>query len=202
LIGTPPHHQLPLLPGEYDWLRERGWLKNFKKHEHRVTTYEFSGRRIHSETLVSLESGCPCSHSTRTTICRLYPVLPQFEHTGQITGIDLEFGSFEVLENLQGLERACRIAEVPLSEINKLLSICNAIARDPLTLFYVQAYSATKDHVRNRLHSIVSVGGDFFASYESALIRKRLIEKSQLDAELTAIALRFEAHYGTAFTLT
>lgn len=203
LIGTPPAQQLPLLPGEYQWLSDKGHLPAFKKHERRATTHEFKGRRIQMETMVGKEPGCLCTNAFRTTICRLYPVLPCFDVDGTLVGADMEFGSFEMLEELQGLPRVCRIETIPLNQLERLLAITREISRDPVALFYVSAYRLSKQHARARLVELGSgmAQPNFFSLYEMALIRKQLVDLPSLDSALGELAGRFENHYGTAFSL-
>ncbi len=204
LIGTPPVQQLPLLPGEYDWLGKSGRLASFKPHDHRTVVHEFGGRRLRVESMVGRVEGCLCAHGSRTTICRLYPILPRMDEHGQLRGADLEFGSFEVLEALEGLDRACQVDRLPLTQLNHLLALTAAIAADPLALYYVMAYSLTKDHVRQRLPTLAEArpGADYFSVYEMSLIRKQLIDWTALDAALADLAARFERRYGSAFSLS
>lgn len=203
LIGNPPGGQLPLLPGEYAWLQSNGLVKEFREHEHRVVIHEFHGRLLRIETMVGKEAFCQCTQGSRTAICRLYPLLPQFDDEGRLTGASLSFGSFELLEELQQLERACKITQVPITELNKFLAIAEEIGRDPVTLFYTRAYALTLEHIRHRLPALHATrqDSDFFATYEMSLIRGKLIDQEALDAELTELAERFERRYGAAFRL-
>jgi hypothetical protein len=203
LIGSPPVLQLPILPGEYAWLRESGLLEKVRGHEHRVKTHEFNGRRLHMETMVAKEPTCFCAHETRTTVCRLYPLLPLFDDDGHLTGASSVFGSFELLEQLEGLERACKITHMSLGEADKFAIIAGEIARDPVALYYARAYAMTLDQVRRRLPELHAARGDssYFATFEMSLIRGRLLDQEVLDRELTAMAERFERRYGSAFSL-
>lgn len=203
LIGTPPVQQLPLLPGEHAWLTEQGYLPTFRAHEHRVVEHTFHGRTLRAETLVGKELGCLCTNAFRTTICRLYPFLPVFDLDGQLTGCDLEFGSFELLENLQGLPRVCRIDAIPAAQMSRLLTITRAIAADPVAMFHVGAYRLTLGHARLRLQELAGSQPepDFFSLYEMALIRRKLLDWPRLDAELDALAGKFEDRYGHSFAL-
>lgn len=203
LIGSPPGGQLPLLPGEYDWLRNQGLLGDFREHEHRVTTHTFGSRRLQIEAMVAKDAYCQCKQATRTTICRLYPLLPLFDEAGRVIGVDPVFGSFEMLEELQQLDRACKITEIPISELNKFLTIAEEIGNDPITLYYARAYAMTMQHVKDRLPELHAArkDSDYFSTYEMSLIRRQLIDQTSLDAELTVLAERFERRYGAAFSL-
>ena len=203
LIGAPPVGHLPLLPGEHTWLRESGLLDKMRGPEHRVETYEFNGRRLQLETLIAKEPMCFCTHETRTTVCRLYPLLPLFDDEGHLTGASATFGSFEVLEELEKLERACKITHMPLGEADKFAIIAGEIARDPVALYYARAYAMTLDHVRQRLPELRAARKDssYFTTYEMSLVRGKLIDQAFLSRELTAMAERFEQRYGAAFSL-
>ena len=203
LIGSPPGGQLPLLPGEYDWLRTQGFLGDFREHEHRVVTHTFGGRSLQIETMVAKEAHCQCSQATRTTICRLYPLLPIFDEAGRVIGANPVFGSFELLEELQQLERACKVTQIPIGELNKFLVISEEIGRDPVALYYAHAYSLTMQHAKQRLPALHAdrKDSDYFSTYEMSMIRSRLIDWVELDTELAALAERFEHRYGATFKL-
>ncbi len=78
-MATGHFNELPLLPGEYEYMKARGYLEQFGDHDHRVIPFELSKRSIKYETIVSRKPGCACNHATRTTICRLYPLIPQYD---------------------------------------------------------------------------------------------------------------------------
>jgi hypothetical protein len=203
LIGSPPGGQLPLLPGEYEWLRQQNLLGEFQEHEHRVTTHQFGKYTLHIEALVAKSAFCPCTQASRTTICRLYPLLPIFDESGRVIAADPVFGSFEVIEELQQLERACKITQMPINEMNKFLAIADEIGRDPVALFYAKAYAMTLNHVKSRLPGLHAArkGENYFSTYEMSLIRSKLIDQVALNGELSALAGRFEERYGSAFSL-
>jgi hypothetical protein len=72
LIARKPFQELPLLPGEYEFLASRGWLKQFGDYDHQVSSYSFGSRSMRIESNVSRRPSCACDHATRPTIYRLY----------------------------------------------------------------------------------------------------------------------------------
>jgi hypothetical protein len=88
MIARTPFQELPLLPGEYDYLRARGWDAQFGEHEHKVVEFSVGDLEIRAESIVSYKSGCACDHDTRPTICRLYPLLPVYDARGALVGVD------------------------------------------------------------------------------------------------------------------
>lgn len=201
MLGRTAAQELPLLPGEYVFLARKGWLGQFGDHTHRRIDFAFDGRSMTIESIVSQRTGCACDHATRPAICRLYPVLPVFDETGRLTAID-SVGIYDRLEAMDGLERACRIDSVPLSELQKLLAITSAIAADPVALFYAMAYRIAHEHVEGRLMALRGDRGvSYFQVFEGAALRGRLIDTVAFGMQLGALADRFDALYGTAFRL-
>jgi len=203
LIGTPAAQQLPLLPGEYAFLRDKGWLSQYRDHELRSFDLDFHGRRLSVESLVGHSSGCLCKHDVRTTICRLYPFLPVLDLDGRLRDLDLLFGSFEVLEELQGTGRYCRIEKVDPQEFAKFAAISREIGTDPVSAFYVAAYRTALRHVHQRLADMGrgKQDVDYFRLYEMSLIRSKLIDRATFDQQLLELALLYEERYGDAFRL-
>lgn len=201
LLGRTPGQELPLLPGEYDYLSRKGYLAQFQDHEHRAVPYQFGDRKIMIETILSRREGCACDHSTRTTICRLYPVLPVFDIDGGLVDID-RVGIYDLLEEMDGYERICKVETLPVSELKKLLTVTREIAREPRALFYISAYKLAHDYVRERL---VTLRGKqtvtFFKVFENSLLRNSLIEKDVLTDRLTALANAYEARWEADFVL-
>jgi hypothetical protein len=117
-------------------LSQRGYLKQFGDFDHREMTYAFGDRSIKIESIISRRPHCACDHGTRTTICRLYPLMPAFDVGGRLTGIDT-VGTYEVLEKEEGLARACRVDSLPFEQMAKFISITALISADPKALFYI-----------------------------------------------------------------
>ena len=135
ITADKPFQELPLLPGEMQFLVETGFIRDFGEIEHRVIEFPLSRGVLRAEFLVSRGKTCACQHNTRTTVCRLYPLMPRFDDAGHLIGTDTMFGMFEHIERLDVLPRACKIDAIPFSETDKLLTICRAIGSNPLHVF-------------------------------------------------------------------
>src|SRR5258708_769436 len=113
ILGHRHKQELPLLPGEYDFLVQRGFLADYENAEYRVVDYPLAGGKMKLEFLIGSNDACACKHDTRTTVCRLYPLLPIFNLECRLTGIDPNFGIFEEIESIGEAERACKLTNVP-----------------------------------------------------------------------------------------
>lgn len=201
-IGKTPGQELPLLPGEYEYMAAKGYLAQFQEQEHRVLRYQFGENRLlRLETIVSRRQGCACDSGTRPTICRLYPVFPKFDVDGRLKGLD-RVGIYDALEELDGLQRICQVETMPLGEVEKLLTITGAIGAEPRAVFYMMAYHLTHSYIRDRLKELGSDGTtSMFTVFESALLRNQLIEPDVLKGRLNALADQFEAYWPGKFYL-
>ena len=202
MIARTPFQELPLLPGEYDFLASKGWLEQFGDHDHKVVDFEVGKHTIHAESIVSRRMNCACNHDTRPTICRLYPLLPVFETSGRLISTEV-MGIYEEMEASAKLDPVCQISSLPLAETNKFLAIADAISSTPEHLFYIEAYRMTKRHVADRLAKKYETteGRSIFTVFETGMLRRNLIDTDQLRAELGKLIVRFEQHYGAAFKL-
>lgn len=201
LIAQTHVQELPLLPGEYEFLEENGWTAQFQDFEHKVIAYQLDDRVIRIESIVSRRPNCACDQATRTTICRLYPMLPVLEISGKFVGVD-RIGLYEELEALGDLIPACRVDTLPINEMDKLLTIVTAIASSPTAVYQLMAYRLAKNHVftrlaRDRKNSTV----DVFSQFEMAFLRKRLFDHETLRRDLIDLADAFKAQYGEQFDL-
>ncbi|MGE5611058.1 MAG: hypothetical protein ACM359_17540 [Bacillota bacterium] len=202
MLGHQHYQELPLLPGEHDYWAHKGWLNRFGEFEHRVIPYPLSSGTMQIEFLVGRSKSCACEHATRTTICRLYPLLPVYDVPGNLIGVDTGFGIFEEIEDLDHLPRACRIASIPFAELGKFLAIALEIGHNPKAVFYTMAYRLAKLHARRRLEQLR--GGrsvSALAVLERAFLIRQLLDQSVLRPELDALAGRFREHYGSRFVL-
>jgi hypothetical protein len=199
IIGAKPAQELPLLPGEYEYLEEHGYLEQFKDFDHRVLNYSFGSREIKIESIVSRRPNCACDHDTRTTICRLYPLMPVYDVTGRLLGTD-KIGTYEVLEQEEGLNPACMVTGLPFEQLSKFLAIASAISSNPKALFYISAYRLANRHLQSRIATLKKQqSGDAFAIFEMNLLRGKLIDWTQLEEELVTLADSFAAKYGDDF---
>lgn len=201
LLARGHFQELPLLPGEFEYLGERGWLGQFGDFEHRVAEMPIEGGVLRAESIVSTKAGCPCNHGTRPTICRLYPLLPVFDVHGRL--VDAEpVGIYDELEQLATLPRACQVSALPFEQLRRLLTIAAALARSPKILFYLEAYRLTKRHVVAAVDARRKAGnGDAFAAFEIGMMRRRLIDQDDLRRQLDDLHGRFSATYGQEFSL-
>ena len=202
LIARTPFQELPLLPGEYEYLQAKGWLAQFGDHDHKVVEYPLDGGNLRVESIISRRPLCACDHDTRPTICRLYPLLPVFTIDGALLEVE-SVGLYELLEEIEGLAPACQLTALPFNELQKLLVITGELARHPIFLYYLAAYRQTKAHVQSRLLSVkAKQSGTAFALFESLLIRKNLIDHATLKAQLDDLLNQFRIQYGGHFQIT
>lgn len=201
MIARTPFQELPLLPGEYEFLASRGWLEQFGDHDHKVVEFAIDGYMLKAESIVSRKADCACVHNTRPTICRLYPLLPVFDLDGRLVGTE-QIGIYEEIERVGNIEPACQLNSLPFDQVNKFLAIADELGKNPRHLYYLEAYRITKQHVANRLaNRYKSQDRDIFAVFESGLIRQNLIDNELLRTTLGELARRFESRFGNDFHL-
>ena len=205
LLGKSHRQELPLLPGEYEYLQETGGLAGYGQHEHQVVEYPIARGVLKIELMVGHAEGCICHHATRTTVCRLYPLLPVFSPDGQLVGVDTKFGMFEEIEAIAGIEPACKLTYVPFSELDKFLAITSAIGRYPAAMFYLSAYRIAKQHaaaaiVLNRAAAGVKSPSPL-ALFESLFLLRRLLDPSTLRPQLDSLADRYIERFGPSFVI-
>jgi hypothetical protein len=195
LMAKTPFQELPLLPGEYEYLCANGWDAQFAPFEHRVITFPITGREIRIESIISQRPGCACDHATRPTICRLYPLLPRFNLDGHL--LDAEpAGIYEEMERIGGLPSACQLQALPFTQMGPFLTITSALARSPRLLFHMEAYRLTKQHVASRIADrVAATGKDVFSTFEMSFLRDTLIDTGQLRASLDSLAAAFDERY-------
>jgi hypothetical protein len=199
LLARGDSHDLPLLPGEFEFLEARGWQGQFRDFLRHTQVYDFGPASVVLDTVSSFRPGCRCDHDTRTVICRLYPLLPVFDIEGRLVTTEA-IGVFEELELLEGLAPACQISTLPVAQMNLFLGICELLASNPVLLFHLAAYRAAKRHVFDRLaERKASTGKSAFSLYEGAFLRNRLFDHDVLKPELAAMYERFESRYGEGF---
>src|SRR5262245_33662855 len=69
--------KIPLLPGEWDYMKERGLLAQYQDPQLEHTVLEGRNGSFPFDLLVvKVDRNCPCTHAIRPTFCRLYPMLP------------------------------------------------------------------------------------------------------------------------------
>ncbi|TNC49136.1 hypothetical protein FHG66_11845 [Rubellimicrobium rubrum] len=203
LMGKKHFQELPLLPGEYEFLERTGRLDQFGEYKHKRSEFILPGNRaITLESVVSFRPGCACVHGHRPTVCRLYPLFPILDIDGRLTGVDQRFGVYEELEALEGIGRVCEVRSIPFDQLDLFIRFVGAIASSPLHLFHLQAYRVAKDHAFRRLREMrTEPSQSVFALFEGQFLRGRVFDQPALAQELGALADRFEARYGTGFDL-
>ena len=201
MIARTPFQELPLLPGEYEFLATKGWLDQFGDHDHKVVEFSIDGYTLKAESIVSRKQSCACDHDTRPTICRLYPLLPTFDLNGRLIGTS-PIGIYEEMERIAGIEAACQLTALPFDQVNSFLAIADELGKNPCHLFYIQAYKITKRHVSDRLAGrFDSSDRDIFSLFEVGFIRRNLIDWELLRKSLSSLARQFENHFGDRFQL-
>jgi hypothetical protein len=204
ILGKNHFQELPLLPGEYEFLSTRGWIGRYADVERRVTEFPLARGTMRLEFLVGRSQSCACDHAARTTTCRLYPLLPVFDLLGRVTGIDAHFGIFEEIESIEQTPRACKIEQIPVPELGKFLAICNAIAQNPTHVFYVMAYQFAKAHAAEQLRLAKKTArADVTALriFEGLFALQRLLDPARIRARLDELADQFVQQYGERFTV-
>ena len=200
LLSRPDVHELPLLPGEFEFLESKQWHLQFQTFERKQVHYDFGNGSVCFESVVSRRPGCVCDHATRTVICRLYPLLPVFEIDGTVVGTEA-LGVYEELEKVEALDRACRISALDFEQLNRFLAICRLLGSDPVLLFHVMAYRAAKRHAASRLAAAkATTAKSAFALFEAAVLRRRLFDHTILKPQLATLYAAFAERYGDAFT--
>jgi hypothetical protein len=202
-MGRKHFQELPLLPGEYDYLRQTGRLEQFGDHKHKRTEFTLRGGGVMIlDSIVSYRPGCACEHAHRPTVCRLYPLFPVLDIEGRLVEVDERFGVYEELEMMEGLGRTCEVRAMPFDQLNLLLRLVHTIARSPLHIFYLQAYRLTKSHAFANLSATrASSSQSAFSLFEGQYLTGALLNQPELQEELGMLADQFEARYGSGFGL-
>ena len=189
------------MPGEYEFLASKGWLKQFGDYDRKIIEFPIDGYSLKIESIVSRKPNCACEHNTRPTICRLYPLLPIFNAAGQLIGTE-SMGIYEEMERIAGLETACQLTSLPFEQINKFMAIVVELSKNPLHLYYLEAYRITKQQVSKTLEArSLSSNRDVFTVFESGFIRQNLVYSEQLRTELNELARQFQDKHGDRFQL-
>lgn len=204
--------ELPLLPGEFEFLKGKGWLAQFGDFDHKVAPFQAGQFMFQAESIVSRrEGGCVCDHDTRPTICRLYPLLPVFRLTARdgeagaqllLTGVE-RVAIYDDFEQSANLSPACQLDALPFGQVPAFLRIAAALASNPAHALYLEAYRRTKAHVAARVvdrwaatQARTAASGTIFQSFESALLRRQAIDHASLSAEVERVVTDFAERFG------
>jgi hypothetical protein len=207
MLGHQTRQELPLFPGEYEFLERTGRLAGFGDAQRRVLHFPLSAGTMNVDFLAAREGACACPHDVRTTVCRLYPLFPIFDLEGRITGVDPNFGSFEEIESIDGSDRACKLTSIPFAELDKLLAITGALGSDPTIVFYAMAYRIAKRHAAESLRRAKAARPasaprlPTLRLFESMFLLRQLFDPAAIRGELDALADTFRDRYGDRFSL-
>jgi hypothetical protein len=202
--GDDAVQEFPLFDGEFEYMQRHDLLSQYQQFEPQlwhieldIGDYEFTTLRIQAN------GACPCDHQRRTTVCRLYPLLPQFELGKGLCGIDSRFTIYEEAEVLGKLPRACQISQLSFADMEKFLRMAAAIYAAPRCLFSVMAYAIHKQHVVARLASdMVFSRRRVHHSLYALEQQGTLLDKDTLREELNALGKTFSEYFGADFTLS
>jgi hypothetical protein len=122
-----------------------------------------------------------------------------FDLGGRVVGTE-SIGIYEEMERIDGLAPACQLHSLPFDQVNKFLAIAEELGKNPLHLFYLQAYGLTKRHVAERLATRrAAQERDIFSQFEAGFLRRNLIDIQLLRHSLNQLARQFEERYGDRF---
>lgn len=198
-MGRTQFQELPLLPGELDYLERHGLLKQFGDFEVRRTEFPIAQGIIRYEAIVSRRQGCACDNATRPTICRLYPLYPQYDATGALVGMET-VGIYEELEKIGGMAPACQITTVPVTEMAAFISFANHIATNSAAAFHMEAFRLAKHAAAETVaRAVAKSGSSPFRAFELSMLRSTLFDTAALRAQLEALATEYQALGHTDF---
>ena len=194
-------HELPLMPGEFDYMRTRGYLGQFGDYKLKEVAFAIDQGMLRYQAIVSKRAGCVCDQQTRATLCRLYPLFPQYDVSGALVGVE-SVGIYEELERLDGLDQACRIGSIPIAEMDAFIGLATHIGSDPVAVFHMEAFRHAKAAAAASVkHAMEASGKSAFRTFELLVLRARLFDTEAIRQELSALAARFAEYHGSRFQL-
>jgi hypothetical protein len=191
--------KIPMLPGEWDYMERNGFLAGYREPRLDRTVLEGRGATFVFEMLVAqADAACPCTHASRPTFCRLYPMMPVFEVDGRLKEIDPLFGVFEEMERLMGAPPACQVKTVPPPQQPLLDRICDAIGSSPRLVFAISSYRTMKRLFRERMEGVMKAHNiPAYAALPLVAKDGEYVDRGALVAELDAMLAQFrEIHAG------
>lgn len=202
VFGRKNHTQeTPLLPGEVEYLRAKNYFGQFQDHEVRSIEFTIAQGTIRYDSIVSKRPGCSCDHPTRPTMCRLYPLFPQFDVNGALVGIE-PGGFFDELERIGQLPRACQVNNVPISEMKVFISLASHLGSDPIVAFHMEAFRLAKAAAAATVEAAMRDSKrSVFRTFETLLINHQIFDVDALRAQLEQLASRYAERHGTRFQL-
>jgi hypothetical protein len=209
--GDSAFHEIPLLPGEWAYLNRTGHIHQYESYRQLRLEVTLATGILAYESLRIPATQCPCTHDIRPTICRLYPLLPLYSPTSGLVGVDTSVTLFDVIEEVLGLPRVCRIEEIPLAELQKFMVLARALGSEPVLVFHLIAYKLVKDTLRRHLLQMVAAAGhpsgsrDEIAQRITAFQRDlvaKVVNWQAVKSELNELGNQFRAIHGDSFMLT
>lgn len=198
-MGRTHFQELPLLPGEFEYLARRNYLNQFGSYDIRETNFHIAQGVVTYRAIVSRREGCACENAIRPTVCRLYPFYPQYDTSGGLVGIE-DVGIYEELERIDRLPRACQITSVPISEVKGFVALATHIGSDPVAAFHMEAFRTAKAIAATAVEkSIAGSGKSAFRAFEALVMRSNLLDTAALRRQLEALADRFIERHGSDF---
>lgn len=196
---------LPLMPGELAFLRESGHINQYSNPKATSQRFEFPFGPLFFEQLeVDLKNGgCPCTHGTRPTICRLYPLLPQFDPCEGIVGFDDKFTIYEEAEAVLGLPKICKVESVPFNQLGPFNEIMKILASEPVFMFYISLYQLMKREFTRELagHKAAGIAGGIEQASRSLILKLKTGKVPELMGQINALADRYKAVFGERLQL-
>ena len=211
--GPSKHIQeIPLLPGEWQYMSDKGYLAQYKDAEHAVSVVDLDVGVLSYEAIKIPTMGCPCDHWRRPTVCRLYPLAPRYDLDHGFVGIDSTFSLMEVAEEFLGVPRSCQVDQVPFHELEKFIAISKAIETEPVLTFHFMVLDLMKTLFRTGLkdnkdqlfeEDVTETAelSDSFELIQLAFLRGVAIDWGRAKMALEDLGARFKKMYGAAFRL-
>jgi len=199
--------ELPLLPGEYHFLRRGGLLQTgfedaMSRHEIRLP----NGLSFPIYRTVCRLDGICSDHSHRPMVCRIYPMAPVPDLDGRLERleptalIDLHWTRL-----VQG-KNPCTITTLTPEELDRYHELSAELFRDPVNIFYLKAASLYKTAIREGLETrypqlLELPEADFFRAWERLLVMGKLYRTQDVLAQLVDLSDALSARWGDAFSL-
>jgi hypothetical protein len=213
--GPSKHIQeIPLLPGEWQYMSDMGYLGQYKDLEYSVLKTRLNVGVLSYEAIKIPTIGCPCDHWRRPTVCRLYPLAPRYDLHRGFVGVDGTFSLMEIAEEFLGVPRSCQVDQVPFQELEKFIAISKAIETEPVIMFQFMVLDLLKTLLRAGLKDSkdqisdddfnLSEEGQISNSFEMiqlAFLRGVAIDWGRAKMALEDLGARFRKTYGPAFRL-
>ena len=194
--------KIPLLTGEYEYMKRRGLLNQYSEFEREVTCVTLVAGEFNFDLLsIPADRACPCDHSRRPTICRLYPLMPILSPTDKLIGVDANCSQFEVVEDLGGMQRACQLTGTSFVEFGKFITICTAISRNPRTMFSAMFLHLFLVMFRSTIKASMKKNGvTVFQAIQTLAGQESFVDQAKLADELDSLTNQFQAEFGPDFS--